>query len=66
MTLQTCPGKKSLSVTSQEKNCLFLLREKKKVMFSCSKEKNNLNQKKNHTPTPGIYYEQKRQYILYF
>ena len=27
--------KKSLSVISQEKNCLFLIREKKNVMFSC-------------------------------
>ena len=35
-------GKKSLSVTFQEKNCLFLIREKKNVMFSCWKEKNNL------------------------
>ena len=29
--------KKSLSVTSQEKNCLFLIREKN-VMFFCWKE----------------------------
>ena len=33
---------KSLSVTSQEKNCLFLLREKINVTFSSWKETNNL------------------------
>ena len=44
--------KKSLSLTSQKKNYLFLIREKKNVMFSCCKEKNNLIMKKNHTPPP--------------
>ena len=38
---------KKLSVTSQEKNCLFLIREGRK-------EKNNLIGKKNHTPPPPL------------
>ena len=55
--------KKSLSVTSQEKNCLFLPREKKNALFSLWTEKNNLIRKKNHTPPPGIKWS--APYVLY-
>ena len=43
-----------MSVTSQEKNCLFLIREKKNVMFPCWKEKNNLVKKKTIPSPSGI------------
>ena len=38
---------KKLSVTSQEKNCLFLIRERRK-------KKNSLIGKKNHTLPPPL------------
>ena len=54
MDLDTCPGKKSLSVTSQEKKLFVFAQGKNNVLFSCWEEKNNLVRKKNHTLPPGI------------
>ena len=45
---------KSLSVTSQEKNCLFLIREKKCYVFLL--EGKNLLRKENHIPPPPPWY----------
>ena len=42
--------KKSLSVTSQEKNSLFLIKEKKKLCFLVEGGGDNLVRKKKHTP----------------